>query len=318
MNTNKSDDIHKIFKIIEDGIEEEQEISFFIPYYKVLSQKTAFIASTLVNDWFYRARIATNKLFDHIDELKYPRKEFAKKGRLNDDSEQITYLSLGEIAPIAELDINYYQPYCMIKIKHVIKDTLFYYVGVRGQYESHSNADVEVNNFYLGLLTSKGSKNYNATISLGRHFLGTGTLQPNGKQVRTGIIYDSVYQDKSNKLLHNVAIYPEVFDACFKIEESYYYVLTYNPKENATIIDEINKGIVLSDGTIKWKKSYLKMINKFERKYSNDRFIISHDSVIHYEYGGGKIVEENDSSYFVSFPKGIGIKQILKKELMVI
>ena len=86
----------------------------------------------------------------------------------------------------------------------------------------------------------------------------------------------------------------------------------------ATIIDEINKGIVLSDGTIKWKKSYLKMINKFERKYSNDRFIISHDSVIHYEYGGGKIVEENDSSYFVSFPKGIGIKQILKKGLMVI
>ena len=316
MNTNNTNDHRKIFKIIEGGIEEGQDISFFLPHYKIISQKTTFIASTLLNDWFFRARIATNKLFEHTDELKYPPKEFALKGRLNDQGEQITYLSTGEIAPIAELDLNYYQLFCMIKIKHVIKNTLFYYVGVRGQYETHSNADIEVNNFYLSLLTSKGSKNYNATIALGKHFLESGTLNTNGNPVRVGIIYNSVHEHKSNKLLYNIAIHPEVFDACCKIENAYYYVLTYNPQKNTNIMDDINKGSILNDGTIKWEKSYLEMINKYETKYSNDKFKKSQDSVIHFEYGGGKIVEENNSSYFVAFRNGT--KQILKKELLVI
>lgn len=115
----------EIFGLIEDGVKSGKDFSYFLPYYQALSQRTLFIGSTLENEWFYRGRIASNRLFTHIDELKYPPKEFARKGRLNDNGEQMAYLSLSEIAPLVELDINYYQLYCMIKIKHIIKDTIF-------------------------------------------------------------------------------------------------------------------------------------------------------------------------------------------------
>ena len=57
------------------------------------------------------------------------------------------------------------------------------------------------------------------------------------------------------------------------------------------------------------------MANEFERKFSNDIFKSSHDSIIHYKYGAGKIINENEFSYVVAFPKGA--KSILKEKLIL-
>lgn len=318
MNINQSTDVQidTILKRIEIGIKEGKEISYFQPYYKILSPKTLFIGSTILNEWFYRARLLTDKLFEHVNELKYPPKEFAVKGRLNDDGEQITYLSTGEVAPILELDIGYYQPFCMVKIRHVMMDTIYYYVGVKGQYESNSYDNIAVNNFYTRLLTSMCPEYYNATIALGRHFLQSNTSDINGKPVKAGIIYNCVHEDKSNRILYNIALYPDVFDTCCRIEEAFYYVLTYAPKEDIISMNDMNKGIISLNGNIKWKKSYSDMIEEYEEKYSNDIFKMSYDSIIHYKYGVGKIVEENKETYIVNFPRGT--KPVLKKTVIII
>jgi|GEM_PF-835583 len=315
-NNLKNLQINDIFKKINNGIRDGKDIEYFVPYYKVLSEKTIFPASTLTNEWFYRARLATDKLFTNINELKYPPRDFAIKGRLNDTGEQVAYLSAGQIGPLAELDINFYQLFCLAKIKYFEKDILFHSVGVKNKDGLEDPHRIEINRFYQELLTSKGKEYYNATIALARHFMGTAFFNSDRTKsgAKSGIIYNSVNEDKSNKPLYNVAVYPHVFDKCFKIEETCYYALKYEPKMDAYIITEINKGIPQLDGTIIWDKTYSEMIEETTKRFSRDIFIFN-KSILHFKYGVGEIVKEDNISFLVSFRSGKQI--VLKNEILL-
>ena len=305
-----SKDVNRIYQIddsitaIQKGIKEQKDISFFTPFYEQLSFQTNFIGSFLQNDLFYRGRLATDRLFEHINELKYPPAEYASKGRLNDSGEQIAYMSLGELGPMVELDIGYYQLFCMVKIRHLIKGTCFFYVGIKGEYSSPSPKDVKVNKFYMNLLNRKEKEYYNATIALGRLFLKKPALDVNGGKVRTGMIYNSVQEDKTNKNLYNIAVYPEIFDSSFRIEEANYFMLAYDLKEKSIILHDINKGSVQSDGRIVWEKTYKKMHYEINERFSRDIYKISEDAIVHFKYGGGKIVRATDMYFIISFPNG--------------
>jgi hypothetical protein len=308
--------VEDIIDRITYGIKESKEISYFTPLYKILSQRTAFLAGPIENKYMYRARLLTSGLFVHENELKYPPREFTIKGRLNDNNEQVVYMSIDELAPICELDIGYYKIYCIAKIRHVNKETFFHYVGIKGEYESDNTADKSVNECYMRLLNNKGKEFYNATIALGRHFLNSGLIMPDNKHKNVGMVYNSVHEDITNKTLYNIAVYPQTFEACFKIEEATYNVLTYSPSEDACVIQELNKGNVQSDGIIVWEKTFEEMMISFENKYSKDIFRFSEQAIAHYKYGLGTIENETKDSFLVSF-RG-SIVEVKKNDLNVV
>ena len=120
----------------------------------------------------------------------------------------------------------------------------------------------------MQLLSGRESECYNATIALGKHFMGSNTLIPTGGKCKTGIVYNSVHEDKSNKLLYNIAVLPCVFNECFVIEEASYQILAYDSQNDAIIMHDINKGAIQTDGSIYWTKTYPEMIDELKQKFS--------------------------------------------------
>ena len=114
-------DIDRLIQEILNGIEAGKNCDFFLPYINHLSQKTQFIASKINNEYLYRIRKENGALFVNTGQLKYPPHLKSQKGRLNQQGESIVYMSLGEIAPLAELDISYYEVHCLIKIQYIKK-----------------------------------------------------------------------------------------------------------------------------------------------------------------------------------------------------
>lgn len=119
--------IDKIYAMIESG----EGIEAFDTHFKTLSSQTSLIGITVSNEFLFRARKDEGEVIDHVSKIKYPPAQYAKKGRLNDDGESLAYLSSGEIAPIAEIDIGYYELYCNAKIQYLKKDVIFHLVGIK-------------------------------------------------------------------------------------------------------------------------------------------------------------------------------------------
>ena len=306
-------DIDSLIQEILNGIETGGSPDLFLPYIKQLSQKTQFIASSIHNEYMYRVRREDGTLFNHTDKLKYPPPQKSKKGRLNQEGESIAYMSLGEITPLVELDISYYEVHCLIKIQYVKKTLLFHYAGVKGEYESNNPNLVKVNEFYRDILRNKDNKYYNFTIALCKHFLAN-IKSPDGSDFPSGLIYTSAYDDKSNRNLHNVAVKPNVFDEHFKVIEATYQVMIYDNNTDSINIKNLNKGSIDNEGNVSWNLNYEEMMNDFLQKYSKHIFVINNNKdIINYKYGGGGIIGSDHDSYTVRFPNGN--QKVMKKEI---
>jgi hypothetical protein len=301
---NISETIEKIYAMIESG----ENIEAFDLHFKTLSIKAPFIGMEILNEFLFRARKDEGEIIDHIAKMKYPPVEYAKKGRLNDNGESIAYLSSGELAPLAEINIGYYELYCNAKIQYFKKDIIFHLVGVKkDKIEITPPIDNETFSLYRELITTKDKKVYNATIALARHLFSS-------KGFKAGIIYSSVQEDKSNQNLFNLAIGPEDFDECCKIIELEYNILRYVPDEDHILIDTINKGAPIESGEIKWELSYSDMMEKLNKKIDGEVFKIN-NGIVHYKFGGGLIENETEDSFLVKFTRTNSVEEIHKSEV---
>lgn len=285
-----------------------ENIETFEQQFKTLSIKTPFVGMTIFNDFFFRVRKDEGEVFDHVSKMKYPPILHAKKGRLNDTGESIAYLSSGELAPLAEMDIGYYELYCSAKIQYFKKDIIFHLVGVKkDKIAITPPIDNETFSLYRDLITTKDKKVYNATIALARHLFSS-------KGFRSGIIYSSAQEDKSNQNLFNLAIRPSDFDECCRIIELEYNILRYVPDKDHILIDNINKGKPDQTGLIKWELSYTDMIEQLNRKIDGEIFKVN-NGIVHYKFGGGHIENETNVSLFVRFTQTNDIVEIRKSDV---
>lgn len=301
---NVSSTIEKIYAMIDSG----ESIEAFDSHLKALSIKNPFIGMKILNEFLFRARKDEGEIIDHISKIKYPPVQYAKKGRLNDNGESIAYMSSGELAPLAELDIGYYDLYCNAKIQYLKKDIIFHLVGVRkDKIEITPAIESEAFSLYRELITTKDKKVYNATIALARHLFSS-------KGFKAGIIYSSVQEDKSNQSLFNLAMRPSDFDECCKVVELEYNILRYIPEKDHILIDTINKGIPQESGEVKWELSYSEMREKLNSKINGEIFKVN-NGIVHYKYGGGPIESETKESFFVKFTRTNSVEEIYKSEV---
>lgn len=309
-------DIDNLILRIKKGIDKNKNFVYFLPYIRKLSQKTKFIGSKLNNIYMYRIRRENGSLFTHTDKLKAPPPQYTNKGRLNEKGESITYMSLGELAPIAELDIRYYEIFCLVKIHYIKRKLLFHYAGIKGNYESNVPEVIKVNEFYRDILRKKDKKYYNATIALAKHFMDE-IKTTDGSCIPSGLIYTSVHDDKSNKNLLNVAVRSEIFDDYFKIIDAKYKLIAYDIDKESNIIHHINEASIDNEGNIIWKWSYEEMMDVFSQKFNSHVYFINNengdDFIIHYKYGGGIVTGSDKVSYSVNFP--LGNRKVMIEEI---
>lgn len=289
-------------------IEEGEGIDAFDKYYKILSVKTPFPAMKITNENLFRARKDEGKIIDNISQIRYPPVEFAVKGRLNDKGESMTYLSTSQIGTLAEINVGYYEVYCTANIQYLKKDIVFHIVGIKKEkIKITPKIDNAVFSLYRDLITSKKQKVYNATIALARHLFSS-------NRFRSGILYSSVHEDKTNQNIFNLAIKPADFDECCRITSLEYNILRFSPSNKNIIIDTINNGKPMENGNIEWELSYADMIEQTNKKIHGEIFK-ENNEIIHYKFGGGKIEIETTESYFVRFFQSNEIREIYKSEV---
>lgn len=295
---NKDKGVNELIDNIIEGVNSKEEVDYFAKIFGEMLNCTSFDASTISNDFFYRVRPATDRLFESIAELKYPPSRNCKQGRLNYDGEAIMYMSVGEIAPLLEMGISYYDLFCQIKIKAIDKSTFFHYVGI---FNKESNAlDKRINELMRSLLNSQGDEYYNATNALGNIFLKKEIRDVNGKNFSSGMAYTSVHQEKTNKPIRNIAMLPSVFDEKYKVVEAIYYVMTLNAEGKFIGLEPVNHSVITNNGDVLWNLSFDEMKNLIEEKYSSHKYIVD-NRIYHYHHGSGKIMSIVDGLIYANF-----------------
>ena len=310
--------IKNMIQEIENGIENKANIEYFEKIYEKNWDRVRWNVMTIENDVFYRARISEKtRLFSNVNELKYPSASLVKQcGRLNDIGESIAYLSTGSITPLVELDIDYYQIICMTEVKYILKDIMFFIIGIKGEYEGITQYESDFINFFNHLFTTPNKNYYNATIAFSHKIFKSGLININNrKKSKVGIAYNSAQESKTNKYLHNFAVEPHVFDECFDIKKATYQLMKYRKKEDAIEIVNINEGEISQEGTIKWQRDFKQMIDYCNNLFRKDIFSIydpnGEKCIIKYPEGSGKIKKQDKDSYYVDF-KNYGLTKVEK------
>lgn len=297
-------------KILE-GIKKNLGISYFTKLFEEYSKSRKFPCVDLKNDNFSRSRrYVDGSLFSHIDELKYPPKHLAKKGRLNDNGQQIAYLSAGIITNIVELNLGFYEIFCNIDIKCIDKSTIFFCAGITddtyiNMMNSPSDEDLALCKFLSSLLTKKDISCYNATIALSNFLLRSKILGLDNEPLTQsmGLIYNSARQHKMSCNGYNLAVTPDVFDRCMVIESATYHFLSYDSNGSA-ILQTLNEGKPREDGSMAWELTHDEMINNIDARFS--AHIYQEDNrIVHYKYGFGDIIDTRLSYYTVKFKTAI-------------
>lgn len=289
-------------------IESGENIDAFDKYYKILSVKSPFVGMVIGNDNFFRVRKDEGEIIDNISKIRYPPVEFAIKGRLNDKGESVTYLSTSQIGSLAETNIGYYEIYCTANIQYLKKDIVFHLVGIKKEkIKITPEIDNDIFSLYRDLITSKDKKVYNATIALAKHLFPSHGF-------KSGILYSSVQEDKTNQNLFNLAIKPADFDVCCRITSLEYNILRFSPSNSNIVIETINNGKPMENGDIDWELSYTDMIEQTNKKTHGEIFK-NNNGIIHYKFGGGQIERETMKSFFVRFSQSKEIKEIYKSEV---
>lgn len=308
--------IENAIEEIKLGIGNNEDIDYYKKIYASIWSLVRWNAVTLENELFYRGRLSLdNRLFTNISELKYPPSFAVKeKGRLNDIGQSIAYLSIASLSPLIELDIDFYQIFCMIEIEYILKDIFFFSIGIKGDYDGLTHEESEFIELFNHLLTSSNKEYYNATIAFSQKIFESGLIMNETKQ-NVGIAYNSAQESKTNKYIYNVAIQPDVFDKCFKIKSAKYELMRYREAEDAIEVLDINNGTILDNGNIIWEKSFDEMMNYCDSVFGGDLIITTDengkDFMIKYPEGSGKIISSDEEYYCVNF-KNNGIAKINK------
>ncbi|WP_336637958.1 hypothetical protein [Lysinibacillus fusiformis] len=289
----RSDSMEKFIEMIKYGIDNNKPIEYFYEIYNDSWHLVRWNAMSIENEKFYRARTLNKEdLFYNINELKYPPSSIvSEKGRLNDINESVAYLSTSELVPLVELDINYYQIYCLVEIEYIVQNIIFFTIGIKGEYEGITEDEIKFIDFFNHLLTTPIKNYYNATIAFAKKIFKSGLFM-NEVKLNQGIIYNSAQEFKTNKHLYNVVVEPKVFDECFRIKKATFQILSYNALEDCIITNEINHGKILDNGEINWEKSYEEMIKYCMDLYKGDIF---------------KMNDNENQSFIVKYPEGIKI-----------
>lgn len=294
--------MEKLIEKIKYGIENNMHIEYFTEIYNDSWHLVRWNTMTIENDKFYRARTVNKEdLFHNINELKYPSASLvSEKGRLNNINESIAYLSTSELVPLVELNIGYYQIYCMAEIECNTRDILFFTIGVKAEYDGATQDEIKFIDFYNHLLTTPNKNYYNATIAFAKKIFGSDLIM-NGIKKNIGILYNSAQEFKTNQYLYNLVVEPAVFDDYFKIKKVTYQILSYDKLEECVRINEINHGEILDNAEVKWEKSYEEMIKYCNELYKRDRFRMSNEEnqgfIVKYPEGT-KIIEKEDEDYY--------------------
>lgn len=297
------------------GINDGKETDFFIRLINELMKRTVFYGMKIGNDVVFRVRPLGGELFKHTNDLKYPPIEFCKKGRLNSEYEQIAYLSISEIAPITEFNFDFFDIYCVAKIKIKDKDSIFHCAGMKADYSGGKADNRLINKFFRDIFNTKGPNCYNATNALGKYFLYNDTLTKNGQIINSGLIYTAVNQEMSNQQLYNLAVTASAFDENFEIVGAEYNMLVFDKAQDSIIIETINKATINEEGNISWEFNRKEMLISVEEKYCNKTHLMGENSIVSYKYGSGKIIKEFENHYVVSFRNGE--KVILKSDINI-
>jgi len=299
---------------IKDGISNGADIQYFMDIYNNIWHLVRWHAMTLQNDVFYRGRIANKtRLFSNANELKYPPRGIVKQpGRLNDAGESIAYLTTSTLCTLAELNVDYYQIFCEAEIAYNPKNIVFFSIGVKGDYKGVAEQEDIFIDFFNHLLTTPNKSYYNATFAFAHKMFNSGSIINSNKQ-DIGIVYNSAQEGKTNQHLHNIAVQPHVFDRSFSITKAIYRIMSYNKKEGNIILNDINSGTILKDGSMAWERSFERMMEYCNDMFGNDAFLV-HDengqgAIIKYPEGSGRIIDTDDTFYHVGF-KNHGLTKI--------
>jgi len=303
--------LSKAIREIEQGIATKASIDYFENVYNKVFEQTTWSTAQIKDDLFYRARKLTDaRLFSNVSELKYPPLGSTKKlGRLNDVGDSIAYLSMHPLTSVAELDIDYYELFCMAEIKYMKKDIDFFLVGTKeAKYEGLTVDEIEFMGYINKLLTSANEEYYPATVAFARMVF---KRRVEGTRVRLGIVYNSAQRHKSaQEELYNVAVLPKSFDECFRIRGVKCQLLSH--AGGKIELHDVNNAKI-KNGNVVWGKSYEEMIQDCTDKFKDDCFIINDEKgqsfLIKYPEGSGIIKMINGSDYLVGFRNG-GVKSI--------
>ena len=294
-------------KKIDYGIRNQLDVVYFINIYRKVFGLLHFSAFDTKHSSFYRARHTSNQeLFKHVDELKYPPANcVTERGRLNDIGESVAYMSAGQLAPIAEMDFDYYQFFCMAEIEYCKQDIYFFDIGIKAQREGWTRESLEFIEYLNGLLISPSKENYPATIALYQTMIRKDTLDGEMK-LYTGLAYNSAQEHKTNQILHNIAVNAQTFDDCFKISSASYYLMAFS-SQKTNVLQEINRSLICEDGSIAWEKSFDEMTEYCNREYGNNCFYAEITEgmpcVIKYSEGSGRVIDSDNMHYVVNFNK---------------
>lgn len=310
---------------IKLGIKNNEDLDYFEKIYRKSWQLVKWHGITIENNDFYRARfIEKNRLFDNIEELKYPPYNIVKeRGRFNDVNESMGYLSTGTLAPWVELDADYYQIMCMAELDFVVRDIIFFTIGVKGEYTAISEEELKFIEFFNKILTTPNKKYYNATIAFSHRVFNGGlkVSKESNISLPIGILYNSAQESKTNKHLHNIVIKPQDFDRCFKFKKASYQLMAYRKEENAIEMVTINEGTILTNGLIKWQRDFNEMMNYCNNLFSEHVFLSNDENgdraIIKYKEGSGKVYKEDDKYYYVKFKNYENLIKVDKEKVVI-
>ncbi len=240
----------------------------FAPTLRLLLKGLSFNGTTLENKFINRSRWNDDgRLFEHVNELKYPPKDAVKKkGRLNDVEESIFYASLCELGSIIESRPPLDQLFTIAKIKKVDGQSLIFFPLAIEKPTfipiPKNKSQKMIFDYLYGEITkiAKHENEYNSTIAIAHHFLRT-KINSDLVQKSAGLAYPSaVGREISNSVTYNLAMLPEVFDTNYRIVEATVYFLSN--EETHYQLNPLNVASVGIDGELIWECSYKEMLEK--------------------------------------------------------
>lgn len=218
-------------------------------------------AITLENQYVYRARWNEGQLFSSIEELIYPPRECAKKGRFNYDNQSIFYAALCELGTIIELRPELNKLFTITQFKLTSKTSpLFFPVGIKaddGITDKFSpsirmnKAQKVVVDFLNEEVTKRNvsGDDYDLSILIGQHFLDRPVPMGKGEFKNAGIAYSSVESKfLSNTTTRNLAMTPALFHEYYSFHKAYVYMLTreFDHYQLNPVNEAVEEGSVLT------------------------------------------------------------------------
>ncbi|MES2661662.1 MAG: hypothetical protein V4629_00010 [Pseudomonadota bacterium] len=259
----------------------------------IIVDGNTILAVTVENDILFRGRQnLKGQLFNHVDELKYPKPEFVlRKGRLNDIGESILYASTSLTGCLVELRPSIQFVLTVINIaKKPTANSYFIPIGIE-KFEKHNFSFCRSEKLIFEYLKQELSKvvdqenHYNSSIAIANYFFGLSQKMIVNNKISTihssiGLVFPSV-QSKltTNITTFNIAMKPRLYEDCYYISEVTVYGLTLEPDDQnpkSVCMTPLNVGAISPDGKINWKFDYAEMVYRSSNGYGCGDFENEH------------------------------------------